>query len=135
MVVTRSANSTSTGTGERAGTVSETTATAIVALDVAATGPTGIQLTVNPSAQTTGTPESSRLANLMAEALRTPGQEVQSPSTASSAILAASKAPGVRVVLGNSRVTADTSRFADPAWADTVARALYRALGAAFGRS
>lgn len=133
VVVTRSVSSTASQTADRAALITETSATVVVALDTAVTGPAGISLTIPPSTEASGN-ASQLLAERMVEALRAPGQQVQSPTTAASAILAASKAPGARVVLGNSRVQSDSSRFSDPAWADTIARALYRALGANFGQ-
>ncbi len=134
VIVTRSATSTATASADRAALVAETTATAVVALEVAVTGPAGIRLTTAPSAEASSSAVAGTVAASMAEALRAPGQEVQSPSVSASAILAASKAPGVRIILGNQRTPSDTSRFSDPAWADTVARGLYRALGATLGR-
>jgi N-acetylmuramoyl-L-alanine amidase len=132
--VTRSVGSTSTATADRAAIVSETTATAVVALDLATSGAEGIQVTYTASKDASATAATAKLVASMTEALTSPGQVVRAPASATSAILSASAAPGVRVILGNTRGKGDASLFADPAWADTVARALYRALGATFGR-
>jgi len=135
VVVTRSVTSTATSTGDRAALVAETTATALVTFEVVATGQPGLQVTTVQSGDASQTTSASKLANTMTETLRAPGQIVQTPAVSASAILAATKIPGVRLVLGNSRDQADSTRFADPAWADTVARAVYRALGDMFGTS
>lgn len=133
VIITRSASSTSTATGDRAASVQESTATAVVTLEIGVTGPSGIQVTTDQSGDTSRTAAAILLAQSMTEALRAAGQEVQVPGVAQNAILAAAKAPGVRIVLGNSKVPADVSRFADPAWADNVARGIYRALGDMYG--
>ncbi|TDB39895.1 MAG: PASTA domain-containing protein [Actinobacteria bacterium] len=132
--VTRSIGSSSTATADRAAIVSETTATVVVALDLASSGAEGIQVTYVTSKDASATATTARLVASMTEALTSPGQVVRAPANATSAILSASTAPGARIILGNARGKGDASLFADPAWADTVARALYRALGATFGR-
>lgn len=132
--VTRSVGSTSTATADRAAIVAETTATVVVALDLATSGAEGIQVTYTASKDASATAATAKLVASMTEALTSPGQVVRAPASATSAILSASTAPGARVILGNTRGKGDASLFADPAWADAVARALYRALGATFGR-
>lgn len=135
VIVTRSVTSTATSTADRAALVAETTGTALVTFEVATTGQPGLLVTTVQSGDASQTTSASKLAGTITEALRAPGQIVQTPAVSASAILAASKVPGVRLVLGNSRDQADMTRFADPAWADTVARAVYRALGDVFGTS
>ncbi len=135
VVITRSAISTSTSSADRAAIIAESTATVVVALDVAVTGPEGIQVTTRPSGNASATADTARLAGSMTEALRAPGQQVHTPVASTSPLLTASGAPGVRVILGNTTTPGDTSLFSDPAWADVVARALYRALGATFGKA
>ncbi len=130
VVVTRSATTTATSSGDRAALAKDTTATVAVVLDIALSGPSGLQVTTAASA----TASSTALAAAITEASRLPGQTVISPGTTTSPILSATTAPGVRVVLGNTRATDDTAHFADPAWADSIARAIYRALGANFGK-
>lgn len=130
VIVTRSATSTATTSGDRAALAKETTATVAVVLDVALGGSGGLQASTLASANASST----ALAAAITEAARLPGQIVIAPGTTTSPILSAITAPGVKVVLGNGRATDDAAHFADPAWADTVARAIYRALGAAFGK-
>jgi CheY-like chemotaxis protein len=130
VVVTRSATATATSSGDRAAIAKETTATVVIVLDIALSGPGGFQVTTPISANASST----ALAVAITEAARLPGQTVISPGVTTSPVLAASKAPGVRVVLGNTRAADDAAHFADPAWADSIARAIYRALGAQFGK-
>ncbi len=130
VVVTRSATSTATTSGDRAAFAKESTATVAIVLDVAISGPGGFQATTLSSAAASST----ALAAAISEAARLPGQTVIPPGTTTSPVLSATTAAGVRIVLGNGRATEDAAHFADPAWADTVARAIYRALGAAFGK-
>ncbi|MDO8949755.1 MAG: PASTA domain-containing protein [Actinomycetota bacterium] len=130
VVVTRSATTTATSSGDRAAVARETTANVAVVLDLALSGPGGLQATLSSSTN----PSATALAAAITEAVRTPSQVVIAPGTSANPTLAATTAPGVRVVLGNPRAADDTAHFADPAWADTVARAIYRALGTGFGR-
>jgi len=129
VVVTRSAITTATSPGDRAALAKETTATVVVVLDVALSGAGGLQATTLASASASST----ALAAAITEAARLPDQTVINPGVTTNPVLSATTAPGARVVLGNAKGTDDAARFADPAWADTVARALYRALGAQFG--
>lgn len=130
VVVTRSATTIATSSGDRAAIAKETTATVVVVLDVALSGPAGFQATTPASTNASST----ALASAITEAARLPGLTVISPGTTTSPVLSATTAPGVRVVLGNARATDDAAHFLDPAWSDAIARAIYRALGANFGR-
>jgi len=130
VVVTRSATTTATAAGDRAAIARETTATVVVVLDVALSGPSGFQTTTLASANASAT----ALAASITEATRLPGQTVLNPGTTTNPVLAATTAPGVRLILGSTKASDDVAHFADPAWADTIARAIYRALGAQFGR-
>jgi len=48
-------------------------------------------------------------------------------------VLAGFHGTGVRLRLGDTTDTGDTARFRDPAWADEVARGIYRAIGDTYG--
>lgn len=130
-LVTRSTASTATTAADRAARAAEATAaTCAIVLDTASTGSGGAVVTVAPdSADSSAT---AALSAALGEALSATGSPVQPPSTARDAVLAAVKAPGLRLVLGNSKDKNDLGRFADPQWCDQMARAVYKAIGATF---
>lgn len=133
-VVTRSSTSTATAVADRAAIAAETTGTTCaVVIDVAQTGSAGVAITVLPSSGTTASATTTDFPTSAAAAIKLAGLTVQPTAKAADAVLAAVKAPGLRLVLGNSQNKADAALFADPEWADTIARALYRAIGATFG--
>lgn len=72
---------------------------------------------------------SLRYARAITRAAALPGLVVGEPTVAEERVLSAFKGTGVRVVVGDAEAQADRARFADPAWADQVARAIYRGVG------
>ncbi|MGB4593175.1 MAG: PASTA domain-containing protein [Coriobacteriia bacterium] len=133
-VVTRSSTSTATAIADRAAVAAETTGTTCaVVLDVAQTGSAGVAITVLPSSGATASATTTDFPTSVASAIKLAGLAIQPTAKAQDGVLAAVKAPGLRLVLGNAQDKADTALFADPEWADTIARAIYRAIGATFG--
>jgi N-acetylmuramoyl-L-alanine amidase len=49
-------------------------------------------------------------------------------------VLGAADTPWARIQLGSYASREDAAKFADPNWEDTIARAIYRALGALYGK-
>ncbi|MHB8966417.1 MAG: PASTA domain-containing protein [Coriobacteriia bacterium] len=133
-VVTRSSSSTATAVADRAALASEATGTTCaVVLDVAQTGSPGLAITTLPGVAAAGSADATSFPQAAVEAVKLAGLTVQPVGTAQDGVLAAVGAPGLRLVLGNSANATDAAHFADPEWADTIARALYRAIGATFG--
>jgi N-acetylmuramoyl-L-alanine amidase len=54
---------------------------------------------------------------------------VLEPRASEDSILRDFSGTGVRIVVGDIAAEADRIRMADPAWADSVARAVYRGIG------
>jgi hypothetical protein len=77
---------------------------------------------------------SAKLASRIASALAEESLQVQAATSSTDTVLTAAKAPWARVQLGATSAKADVARFSDPAWVDSVARALYRAIGTTYAR-
>jgi N-acetylmuramoyl-L-alanine amidase len=54
---------------------------------------------------------------------------VNEPSTSDEAVLTAFPGVGIIVQVGSADAPSDAALFADPTWADQVARAIYRGVG------
>lgn len=74
------------------------------------------------------------LASSVASELAAAGQTVKASTTATDPVLGATEAPWTRVQLGSFTANEDVAQFNDPTWADTVARAIYRAVGSLYGK-
>jgi len=133
VVLTRSAVSSATASAERVQALGTVQSAANVGLVVALQEPPGVLILAASSREATVASAASELAATMTTAARLPGLSVLPPGTRADDVLSALSAPGVRVSLGALEDPADASRFADPAWADTIARSLYRALGVTYG--
>lgn len=108
----------------------ESTAVVLVGLETASGAGAGITVMYagGGSAESSGS-DPAALARAMTSTLRLPGGRVNPPAATDDPILAAFAGAAVRVRLGDVRDSGDLSRFADPSWADEVARSVYRALG------
>jgi hypothetical protein len=113
------------------------TGTVAVGLSVASAGPGGRvvswQLGISPSAGTTssitiGAQLGSKIASELA--LVAPPVRI---ATGQDTVLSVKTSDWVRVTLGSKSDTGDISRMADPRWADSVARAIYTAIGKQYG--
>ena len=120
--------------GTRVALSRESTAAVFVGLEVGAgtgTGVTALYRTVATGGGTSA--DLSTLAKSITSALRLPGGRVNPPAATDDPVLGGFKGDGARVRLGDARDDGDVSRFKDPAWADEVARSIYRALGEVYG--
>jgi N-acetylmuramoyl-L-alanine amidase len=77
---------------------------------------------------------SAKLASEIASSLASSGLVATSTTTPTDKVLGATGVPFSRVRLGSFSVREDAAAFADPNWADRVARAIYRALAETYGR-
>ncbi|MDO9108522.1 MAG: PASTA domain-containing protein [Coriobacteriia bacterium] len=136
VIVTRSATATATGVPQTSSTEITGSVSAVVGLDVPATGAGGLAvLTLGDSPQTQPSSQASAaLADSIAAELKAVGKPVARDVVLTDAVLEASpNSPGVRIRLGSLAAKTDTELFTDPAWFDQVARAIYRGLGERLG--
>lgn len=132
--ISRSASATDTTTAGRLAEVSETAATLVVGFDVPSSGPGGVRVLTLTAASSAGVVQpSEQLADALIEQLAEVGTMAKRATTGSDLVLQAFPAPGVRVNLGSQTNAEDQTLFRDPAWSDTIARALYRGIGERFG--
>ena len=102
-------------------------------LEVQTTG-AGSLLAQSPATGPFAVP-SAKLASEISSALVATGLTATSSTTPADKVLAATNAPFTRLRLGSFSVREDAAAFADPGWADRVARAIYRALAVSYGRT
>jgi len=138
VVVTRSVTETDAPAAARAQRASEAGAalTALVGLDVLTDAPAGLGVLV-PSADTVPEAQaqsSDRLADSLVKLLAEQQTGATRSALGSDPVVAATSAPSVRVRLGALSSREDVAAFRDPAWSDTVARAIYRALGEQYSK-
>ena len=106
--------------------------TVAVGFDVAPQGKSGLSA-YSPITGPVTTP-SSKLASQIASSLVSSGLSATAAGFASDKVLAATAVPYSRLTLGSFAVREDAAAFADPTWADRVARAVYKALAETYGR-
>ncbi|MDP2234768.1 MAG: PASTA domain-containing protein [Actinomycetota bacterium] len=132
VIVTRSLADAGGAVATRIARASEASATALVGLDVPATGSPGLGVFV----RTTGDPallaRDAQLANTLAQALADGGVVPTRGTLVSDPILSVMASPAARVRLGSANSRTDVASFRDPTWADTVARSVYRAIGSLY---
>ncbi len=133
VVVLRSVNETELASAVRTERAAEVTATvtALIGIDAMTQPPGGFAVV-----SIEGVPEGGptlRLIDEVATILAEGDRPVVKAVLGSDPVLDAVEAPGVRVRVGSYAVPEDLAAFRDPTWSDTVARALYRALGERFG--
>ncbi len=132
--ITRSAASTDTSPAGRAAVASAANPTVQVGIDAPTTGEPGFSVTTLAENVAPSTFQASRLlADEVATKLREDGSSVRRSTLGADPVLQAADAPGIRVRLGAYSDPEDAVMFSDPAWADTIARAIYRALGERMG--
>jgi len=103
-------------------------ASLLVGIDVRSNGVAGVTVQHTPGASRFAA-ASLEHARAITRAASVPGLTVNEPVGVDDPVLTAFPGPGVRVVVGDISVESDRIRFADPAWADQVARAIYRGVG------
>ncbi len=133
VVLTRSAVTSATASTDRVDALTPVDTVANVGLAVALREPSGVNFVAASSNDPDNASAATDLAATMTTAARLPGLTVMPPGARSDDVLSALRSPGVRVNLGALEDPADASRLADPAWGDTIARFLYRALGVTYG--
>lgn len=132
--ITRSAASTDTSPAGRATVAAAAGATVQIGLDAPESGEAGLAVTTLTENVAPSTFQASRLlADEVASQLREDGTEVRRSTLGADTVLQAADAPGIRVHLGVYSDPEDAVMFSDPAWADTVARAVYRGIGERLG--
>ncbi len=130
-VLTRSSSTDQATRGDRVAASRESTASVFIGLDVARGSGSGVTVlyraATSQSAPSTGAPDA--FAKAVTSALRLPGGRVNTPAPTDDPVLAGFRGTGVRLRLGDTADAGDAARFRDPAWADEVARGIYRAIG------
>lgn len=133
VTVLRSATETAVPDAVRAQAAASATGTIGIGLSVTAASAAGRHV----STPVTGTPDALQRATLLASSITSQLAAVAPPVSSSKSstetVLQASRLPWARVVLGSTSARADVNRFADPVWADQMARAIYNALGRLYG--
>ncbi|MDP2182575.1 MAG: PASTA domain-containing protein [Actinomycetota bacterium] len=107
-----------------------------IGLDVASSGAGGLTLSVStdPSGDPP-LPGALTFIDELSTQLRATDATVNKRAATKDPVLGPTGAPAARVGVGSTSSGQDVSAFRDPAWRDTIARALYRAIGERFGRS
>ncbi len=138
VIITRSITETDAPAAARAQRASEApvTLTALVGLDIVADAPVGLGVLV-PGADTVPEQQaqaSSQLADVLGRLLTEQQSGVTRSVLGSDPVVAATSAPSLRIRLGALASREDVAAFRDPTWSDTVARAIYRALGEQYAK-
>jgi hypothetical protein len=115
----------------------ESSATVLVGFSVASIGLEGLQVLVMPRAGVSApvSAASGPLGDAVFASLRADHATVSTLTATTDAVLTGSGLAGVRIRLGSSASPADLRLFADPAWADSIARAVNRGLAGLYGRA
>lgn len=131
---TRSAAATDTTPAGRAATISGISATALIGLDVGAAGSGGVAITTLSESAAPGTYQSSRALADKVEALFVEDAlSVERATVDVDPVVGAAQKAAIRIRLGSFADPEDEVLFRDPAWADRIARLIYRALGESLG--
>jgi N-acetylmuramoyl-L-alanine amidase len=109
------------------------TATVAVGLSANNVGSGGL-VVFSPSPILPHASASAKLASRLASDLASEADTVSSATSTTDTVLSAARAPWARIQLGSYASREDVAKFADPNWEDTIARAIYRALGSLYGR-
>ncbi len=129
----RSTADSSTTEAERAKEAAEATSTLAIGFGLSAVSTAG-RVVQSPSQ---GTAQAIASASLLSSAVTSELVGVAPPTSAVSSpsdpVLSASRSGWVRVLLGSPIAREDQALFADPNWADKVARAVYTAVGRTYG--
>lgn len=118
---------------ERVKRVKSSPSQVAIGLEVSAQGKGSISV-LTPVTGPLVTP-SAKLASEIASAFVSSGVGATVGTTPGDKILSAASAPYSRISLGSFAVREDAAAFADPGWADRIARAIYRALAVTYGRT
>lgn len=114
----------------RISTVQSSTADILIGIDVGATGAPGITVYhLGPAADAQHELSSLKYAQAVTRAATLPNLTVNETAPVDDQVLGAFSGTGIRVQVGVAGSASDAALFADPAWADQVARAIYRGVG------
>jgi hypothetical protein len=135
VVTTRALAETSTleGVDARAQRAAEQSSTVAIGLSTVPVGGKGITV-FSPSPVLPHASASSKLASLVTTDLASRSGAVDASTLSSDTVLTAADSPWIRLQLGAFSQKEDVARFADPAWEDSVARSLYKAIAVRYGR-
>jgi N-acetylmuramoyl-L-alanine amidase len=138
VIVTRAVTDTtaSASTTVRLAHAKESTSTALVGLYVATSGTAGLQVqsVVGTGTAASTLASSTTLAQALITGLRADFSTVGTATAVGDTVLEGIGEPAARVRLGSNDSSSDKIAFADPQWADNVARDIYRALARTYGR-
>lgn len=129
VAVTRGSPSAAPSQEAREASATASPAQVFVGIDVGNRGVAGITVFHLPTEEGDRGIVSLRYARAVTRAASLPDLVVSEPAPSDDPVLLSFAGAGIRVVLGDAAVPADTARFSDPAWADQVARSIYRGLG------
>ena len=134
VTMTRSATDTAPSPEQRLQSAQAAGADLLIGIDVGRTGEPGLRALHRPAqgADADALTASRELAAAITRAARLPGIVVLEPGQTNDPVLSGFGGPGARVVVGDVSAEADRIRMTDPAWADSVARAIYRGIGTRF---
>lgn len=130
VVMLRTGSETGTADADRARAASESSATVAVGITVQESG-TGGRSVASPSAGPAVT-SAIRLRDSLVSGLSSTTPPAVAGTTADT-VFGGLSVPWVRVMLGSYSTRADETSFADPRWADEVARSIYSSIGEVFG--
>jgi hypothetical protein len=135
VVSTRALAETSTleGLDARAQRAAEQSSTVAIGLSTVPVGGKGI-IVFMPSPVLPHASSSTKLASLVTTDLASRSSAVDVSTLSSDTVLVAANSPWIRLQLGAFSQKEDAARFADPAWKDSVAGSLYKAIAARYGR-
>jgi hypothetical protein len=135
VVTTRALAETSTleGVAAREQRAAEQSSTVGIGLSTVPVGGKGI-IVFMPSPVLPHASSSAKLASLVTTDLASRSSAVDVSTLSSDTVLVAADSPWIRVQLGAFSQKEDAARFADPAWKDSVAGSLYKAIAARYGR-
>jgi serine/threonine-protein kinase len=132
---TRTANDTTSTPLARSSVANGSGAGVLVGIDLGRSGVPGIRALYQPAVP--GDParseESVKLAQAITRAARLPGFVVNEPAETTDVVAAGFRGVAVRVTVADRASESDRARMLDPAWADVVARAIYRGLASHLG--
>jgi hypothetical protein len=131
VTVTRSATDTAPIPEARLGTARSSGADLFIGIDAGRSSEAGLRALHRASNGTSAAAltASIDLARSVTRAAQLPGISVLEPRASSDPVLAGFPQLGIRVIVGDVTAEADRVRMTDPAWADSVARAVYRGVG------
>lgn len=111
---------------ERVKMAQESTAGLLISIDVGSDQVAGVRVGY---LQSHASGDGEALARAITRSANLPGVVVSEPWIVQDSVLSTFGGTGVRITVGTTRAESDIARFADPAWADRIARAIYRGIG------